>query len=137
MLGFTKGTPEKKIGKKIDMLRFKGEINALAGELKFLKGRVRDPELNKAIYDWSYGGEPNELTKEFSAAFLRRWKTRLRFNKLVTLRALMRGKIHFHKNTRFEDVDYSLYKLDRFPTKDDLWKWVEEVRQEFEIEVIE
>jgi hypothetical protein len=129
MLGFTKGTPEKKIGKKVDLPRLKGEINALSGELKFLKGRVRDPELNKAIYN----GTPNELTKEFSAAFLRRWKTRLRFNKLVTLRALMRGKVHFHKNTRFEDVDYGLYKLGRFPTKEDLWKWVEDVRQEFEV----
>ena len=129
MLGFIKGTPEKKIGKKIDVPRLKGEINALAGELRFLKGRVRDPELNKAIYD----GGSNELTKEFSAAQLRRWKTRLRFNKLVTLRALMRRKIHFHKNTRFEDVDYGLFKLGRFPTKEDLWEWVEDVRKEFEV----
>jgi hypothetical protein len=135
MLGFESEKPVRiHTTKKIDVFRLKGEINALAGELKFLKGRIRDPELNLAMYRWACGKTSfNDATKEFSAAQMRRWKTKRRFNKLVTLRSLMRGKIHFHKNTRFEEIDYALVRLGRFPTKDDLWAWVEDVRKEFEV----
>jgi hypothetical protein len=126
MLEFINDESEVKVGKKIDLRRLKGEIKALSGELRFLKSRIRDPKLNIA----AYGSEEN---KEFYNALFRRNKPLLRFNKLVTLRALMRGKIHFHKNTGFEVVAYALYKLGRFPTKEDLWEWVEDVRKEFEI----
>lgn len=133
MLGFTPN-PSKQ-GKKINLAKLKEEINALSGELKFLKGRVRDPDLNLAIYRWACKGDKfNDKTKEFTAAQIRRYKTRLRFNKLIVLRSLMRNKVHFHKNTRFEEVDHALTKLKRFPTKEDLWDWVSDIRKEFEID---
>ena len=126
MLGFISETPKKLEGKKIDVRKLKKEINSLAGELKFLKGRIRDPELNKAIYRWSVGkaGFGPEI-KEFSAVQLRYFKTKLRFNKLVTLRSLMRGRIHFHKNTK-------LYYLPGL-SKEDLQEWTKDVRKEFGI----
>lgn len=121
--------------KKIDYKRLKGEINALSNQLRFLKSRYRDPELNQAIYRWLNKGKgQNDKTREFSSVCVKRFQKRQRFNKLITLKALMRGKIHFHKNTNFYHIDYHLVKLGRFPTKDDLWDWVKDVREEFEVE---
>ena len=135
MLGFESEKPVRiHTTKRIDVPKLVGEINSLAGELKFLKSRVRDPELNLAMHRWALGKTGfNDATKEFSAAQMRRWNARRRFNKLVTLKSLMRGKIHFHENTRFEEIDYALAKLGRFPTKEDLWAWVEVFRKKFEI----
>lgn len=123
MLGFISDSGKQ--GKKIDVVKLKQEINDLSKELIFLKKKVRDPKLNLAVKN----RKPLDQRNDFYAALNKQIKTKLRFNKLVVLRSLMRNKIHFHKNTRLSQIDHKLKGL----TKECLWDWVEDLREEFEI----
>lgn len=122
MLGFMSDSGKQ--GKKINIVKLKKEINDLSRELIFLKKKIRDPKLNFAV---EKGKLPNQRS-DFYAALNKQIKTKLRFNKLVVLRSLMRNKMHFHKNTRISHVDYKLKGL----TVECLWDWVEDIRKEFE-----
>lgn len=127
MLDFM-SNPENKIediNGFIDITKLKKEINDLSKELIFLKKKIRDPKLNLAVKNNS----PIDKLKDFWATFGKRDKIKLRFNKLVTFRSLMRGKMHFHKNTRISQIDYRLKGL----TKEYLWDWVEDVKEEFKV----
>jgi hypothetical protein len=103
---------------RIDVSRLKEEIKSLSGQLKFLKTRVRDPELNKAVY--CYYNKPNgmdediqKLKAEFFSASDKRFVSRNRITRLCILRALLRGRLHIPG------------------TKDGLWKMVEREREAF------
>ena len=124
--------PEEEEEKRIDVPRLREEIKSLAHKISFLKGRVRDPDLNMALsYKWNKlppdeKANINKKCLEHESACFKLWQIKRRFTKLVTLRSLMRGRIHFSPNTNLDKLGLSSLDLD------DLWDWVEDEKEEFE-----
>lgn len=124
----------KQEARSVDVPSLKEEINALASQISFLKSRVKDPELNHAVYKrWNtisrkasdHQKEIFDKSEEHFAAYIKLWRLKDRFTKLVTLRALLRNKIHFSPSTDLER--WGLTSLD----PEELWPWVRDEQVKF------
>ena len=126
---------------QIDLLKLKKEINHLAEYLKSLKKLHRDPELNQII-SHSVSVEGGDIkVREWDATHREQYRLGARFTKLCTLRALMRGKIHFSPHTRIESHCWE-YSGFSYPnpspsfsgiSREDLRKWVHDAIKEFSL----
>ena len=91
------------------------EIGIVAEELKFLKNKINSPE-----FQVSHADKPNWFY------FNRRYFLKIKFTKMLALKALMRGKNHFSEHSRFNN-----WYGPKSRNRDDILEWVSDIKPDF------
>lgn len=86
-------------------MKFKEYAKSVSGKLRFLKSRLRDSELNKALR--ADCPEASKKRQDYWNALSAYEKDSLLFTKLCVLRALETGKQHLSPNTRLDRLGLS------------------------------